>query len=411
MNILKKLIIIVIFIIFSIILFHLSVERRKLKAEYGIEGFREGAWFSTPTPDGELATLKTTDVPASTIDTLNTGLPLKQYCIKGSYNSAITGSYVNIEMIKYVLYRGCRFLDFEIFSFDGEPYVAMSTDSTYSSINTINKDTLKNVLATVATYAFSPPSPIKTDPVFINLRIKTNQVELYDKIGGVIQYVLKDHMFVDKSGIAKIVTGDTILSELNGKVIIVLDKSYAPTYSYNSNLVNYVNIVSGGDTMRTYGYSGLNQEQYTSPVVKDNGINVEVSSWKLVYPDVGSNWLGLTRNTLYYPMVLNYGAQVVLYPFYQADMYLGQYEGAFAENKAGIVPMSNMVAYWKRKLSVGLAPATASNTPPMNTGINWFGSPPPAKFESTTVSKVNMGDNIEERLKGTTKFLFGGPKV
>ena len=39
-------------------------------------------------------------------------LPIKDYCIKSSYNSATTGKTVNKKMIQYVLSRGCRFLDF-----------------------------------------------------------------------------------------------------------------------------------------------------------------------------------------------------------------------------------------------------------------------------------------------------------
>ena len=41
-------------------------------------------------------------------------LPLKEYCIKASYNSAVSGNYVNKNMLKHVLSRGCRFLDLEI---------------------------------------------------------------------------------------------------------------------------------------------------------------------------------------------------------------------------------------------------------------------------------------------------------
>ena len=409
MSLIKKLIILIIFIIFSFILFRLTTERRKLKTEFGIEGFREGALFSSPTADSELASLKNTDIPASTVDTINRTLPLKQYCIKGSYNSAITGNYVNIEMIKYLLYRGCRFLDFEIFSFDGEPYVAMSTDSTYSSVNTINKDSLQNIFSTIATYAFTAPSPINTDPLFINLRIKTKQTELYNKIGKIIVDNLGNYMYKDLSGNALPVNGDTILSTIRDKIIIVLDKTYAPTYSYKSNLGNNVNIISGGDTMRTYGYSTLTQQQFTSPVIKDDGINTDVVSLKLVYPDVGSNWLGLTRNALYYPMVLNYGVQIVLYPFYQVDMYLGQYEKAFSEKKAGIVPISQMILYLQSTLGGDSADMETDVTPPTTPGIDIFGAPPPITYESPTLSTGDIMSNVKGTLSQTTNFLFKGP--
>jgi len=53
-----------------------------------------------------------------------TKYPLEQLCIKASYNSAYTGTtgtvtnsygYISDELLKYVLCRGCRFIDFETF--------------------------------------------------------------------------------------------------------------------------------------------------------------------------------------------------------------------------------------------------------------------------------------------------------
>ena len=44
-----------------------------------------------------------------------TNMPLHEYCIKSSYNSACSGDYVSANMVKEVIKRGCRFLDFEVF--------------------------------------------------------------------------------------------------------------------------------------------------------------------------------------------------------------------------------------------------------------------------------------------------------
>ena len=45
----------------------------------------------------------------------NTNLPIQNYIVKSSYNSSIDHqNYVSKDAIKYVLGRGCRFLDFEI---------------------------------------------------------------------------------------------------------------------------------------------------------------------------------------------------------------------------------------------------------------------------------------------------------
>ena len=49
------------------------------------------------------------------IDNKYAKLPIKDYCIKASYNSAITGKSVNKDMVKFALSRGCRFIDLEVF--------------------------------------------------------------------------------------------------------------------------------------------------------------------------------------------------------------------------------------------------------------------------------------------------------
>ena len=413
MSVIKKLLILIIFVIFSIILYHLMLRRRSIKSEYGIEGFREGAWFSSPTMDSELAAVKVSDVPAATTDTINPKLPLKQYCIKAAYNAALTGKFVNTEMIKYVLYRGCRFLDFEVFSFDGEPYVAMSTDNTYTTIDTTNKLPLRDVLSTVVNYGFAAPSPINHDPLFVNLRIKTAQTALYDKIASAIQFTIGGNgtgagrMYLDDAGNAREVTGDTILSDIRDKVIMVLDRSYVPpTYELESpKLAACINIEGGYDTLRKYGYSELSKQQYTSPFVYADGISTDVSLMKMVMPDIGTSWVSLTRNNIYYPMVLNYGAQIVLYPFYQVDQYLGDYERAFANGKSGFVPIGTMVTGLKAtvggddSVKVGATPTASSVGSPM-------GSDSTADNGNADLAAAPELENVKQNLKNMVSAAF-----
>jgi len=417
MSIIRKLIILIIFVIFSFILYHLMVKRRAIKTEYGIEGFREGALFSSPSIDGELATVKTTDVPAATTDSVNADLPLKQYCIKGAFNAALTGKFVNTEMIKYVLYRGCRFLDFEVFSFDGEPYVAMSTDNTYSTIDTTNKITLEDAISTVTTYGFVAPSPINHDPLFVNLRIKTNNTKLYDKMADIIRNTLRPidssgnpvrgyKMHADPSGNALPVNGNTILRDIRDKIIVVLDKTYVPTYTYESpKLVKCVNMESGYDVLRKYGYSDLSKQQYTSPFVYADGMSTDVSIMKMVMPDMGVGWTSLSRNNIYYPMVLNYGVQVMLYPFYQVDQYLGDYERAFAAGKAGFVPMGAMVTYLKGTVggdsSVVVRPMDISGA-----AVNPFASQQDVSLDTKQDTNEPDLENVKRNLKDMVSSIF-----
>ena len=175
--------------------------------------------------------------------------------------------------------------------------------------------------------------------------------------------VLKTHMLIDEStGHAMPVTGTTRLDKLMGKVIIVIDKFYAPTYKAVSSLGKYVNMECSSDSMYTYGYSILLSEQHNTPFIKNDGINTNVQVMKLVYPDTTYGIMGWSSNPIYYPVVLNYGVQVALYPYYAVDMYLGKYDAAFAANKTAFVPMSKMITYLKGSLELGSSPS-ASGSP------------------------------------------------
>ena len=328
------------------------------------EGDREGMLnlFGSPSMASEFSNIAKSSVIPNISNTSNTGLLLKQYCIKASYNSALTGTYVNLDMVKYVLSRGCRFLDFEVYSFDGIPYVAYSTDNTFSSIKTLNKIPLQDVFHTIVIYGFIGPSPNPSDPLFVHLRVKTNNNDLFSKIATIVDNTLKSKLYKG------LINHGTHLSDIMGKIVLIIDKKISPSYQHNApcssscvaskttltmntgcptcfNLKNYVNAESGTAFMRIYNYSYITEQAFTSPEILDDGINTDVTSMKIVVTDVGANFVGVLQNPTYYYLPMNYGAQIVAYPFYQSDVYLNQYEQAFADAKSAFVPLSNMLGY------------------------------------------------------------------
>ena len=125
-------------------------------------------------------------------------LPLREYCIKSSYNSALSGNYVSTDMIKYVLGRGCRFLDFEIFYINNNPCVAYSADPTFVTITSKNFITLNEALKTVIINGFSGPSPNANDPLFIHFRIKCQNPEIFNKIGMCVNNYLSSRLYDEK---------------------------------------------------------------------------------------------------------------------------------------------------------------------------------------------------------------------
>jgi len=124
-----------------------------------------------------------------------TGQPLKEYVIKGSYNSAITGNYVSNEMVKYVITRGCRYLDLEVLYIDEKPYVTYTTDNNYEIINTDNKILLDNILTTIVSTAFTQPTPNYDDPLFIHFRLKSNNNDIYKSVAKSIDSALRGKLY------------------------------------------------------------------------------------------------------------------------------------------------------------------------------------------------------------------------
>ena len=238
-SIIRKIIIFLILLFFvylitSLIIKHRLIQKKNeedekdLQKELDNEDFQEGFTFNTQS--GELSSLEVKDgsLVMANIAPKNSNLPLREYFMKASYNTALTGSYINTDMVKYLLSRGCRFLDFEIYSINDIPYVSYSTDPTFAT-QTENTVLLSDVLTTIAQSGFMAPSPNPKDPLFIQFRIKTTISELYSQIAMSLSKNLGSRLYNGE------VNGSTLLSKLLGKIIIIVDKSTSPNYYKYSN--------------------------------------------------------------------------------------------------------------------------------------------------------------------------------
>jgi hypothetical protein len=352
MSNIKKLLILIILIIFIYIIIKLIKKRMlildKIKSNTTAEEFL--GFFASQKSELKTAKRNNSSIGIGDYPIANANLPLREYCIKASYNTAQTGNYLNLDMITYVLSRGVRFLDFEIVSIDKEPYVAYTSDSEYKNIDSSNKIKFYDVINIIANNAFMAPSPNPGDPLFVNLRIKTNNTELFQKIAMMIDMNLKPRLY------NKQISGDTLLSEILGKIIFIIDKKTAPEYMnypicesskqcYKLN--KYMNMESGGDNLRIYSYGRITNQSITPPIVHDDGLTTDIVNYKMVIPDAGLSMkiLGILRNPNFNTLVSDYGVQIVCYRFYENDTNLMNYEKAFRTNKSAIVPISKMIKY------------------------------------------------------------------
>ena len=353
MSNLKKIIIFIIIFITIYILIRLIQKRNAIHIQMSKEGF---LGFSSKNSEIKTVNKNNNIVGIANYPVENANLPLREYCIKSSYNTAQSGNYVNLDMITHVLSRGVRFLDFEILSVDNIPYVAYTTDSEYKNIDSLSKIKFIDVIKIIANNAFMAPSPNPADPLFINLRIKTNNKELFQKIAMTIDTNLKPRLYSGK------VSGDTKLSEVMGKIIFIIDKTTAPEYmKYPEcisdpnipcyNLDNYMNMESGGDNLRIYTYGRITSQSITPPLLHDDGLTTDIIDYKMVIPDAGSSMkiFGILRNPNFDTLVLDYGAQIVCYRFYENDTNLINYEEAFRKHKSAFVLVSKMVKYLEQQ--------------------------------------------------------------
>lgn len=286
---------------------------------------------------------------------------LRHYCIKSACNAAYTGGYMNLNMIKYLLQRGCRFLDFEVYMKDNIPIVAYSTNK--QSLETFTSDgpavSLSGVLKTIMSNAFSDTSPNPKDPLFIHLRIKTHDVTAYSEIAKLLKSSLQHKIYADSYGNAVPINLDTQLPSLLGKVIVMVDRNSSPGFDKYSNcsydthekytasgmeevsnvgdcisLEKSVNMVTNSQSVRVYQQRELTFQPINPP---DPGVYL----FRIVFPDLGFFENTYNSDTGY--LVKNYGTQVVAQAFYVRDSNLKIYEEYFKNNKSAFVRLETFL--------------------------------------------------------------------
>tara|TARA_B110000879_G_scaffold211646_1_gene305025 strand:+ start:3762 stop:4832 length:1071 start_codon:yes stop_codon:yes gene_type:complete len=276
-------------------------------------------------------------------------MPLHEYCIKSSYNSASSGKYVSTSMVQHVLKRGCRFLDFEVFyTKDGNsfiPKIGMSTDRNFIVLDSKNSITLDEVLETIASHAFSQTSPNSNDPIFINLRIKSRDTNVYKAVAKSIDGNLKSVAYTGN------ISKDTKLSDIMRKVVIVIDKTIQRDYkdyaacgtSTNCyDISNYTNLESGSEYLNLYHYTDLLNHTNTPVLIKDDNIRTTAENMKMVVPDAIPN----TSNPAVKEFIVKHGCQNIFMNFSRVDTNLNNYEDFYNDVNGGIIPLSVALPYF-----------------------------------------------------------------
>ena len=304
-------------------------------------------------------TTTTTNTSLLNILPIRATMPLVEYCIKCSYNSAFDGSNISTETIVTILQKGVRFLDLEIYYINDIPVVGYSIDPTFINLKSKNSISLSKIFIKILSTAFTSIHCTNyMDPLFIQLRIKSNDLNnVYKAVASVISSCFDEtnKLYIDTTTHRPIpVNETTILSDINSKIIFIIDKTINPDYAnyttcYDNSpschdLTQYINMISGGNTLRVSTFGTILTQHTTPPVIMDDFKTTNASILYLAIPDPILN----VKNPLMFDYLLNYGIQNIAFQFWNNDQNLVIYESLFDEHKTAFVPFAYALHYCKQ---------------------------------------------------------------
>ena len=312
-----------------------------------IEGFGEP---QSPTDELTILRAKYEKMPVSIkggIPKPYLDLPIREFIVKSSYNSAISGMYASTEALKLTLERGCRFIDFEIFSRNDKEYVSYSGDPEYKTMGTenVSKNRLKLVdaLNHVAGSAFSSPTPSTNDPLFILLRIKDNTVPIYKRIAKNINIALKERLFKGTFN------SGTKLRKLQGRVVVFFDTISSPKWNEYDKcdstpdkcLDEVIHLEAGTTNFPLYAYADLLSLPQVIVNRNTSDLKTDINSFMIVQPPQ----FDAIKPPKPTETIDKWHPQFLAYKFYQPESdQLAEYEALFNKYGCAFVPMSVFIA-------------------------------------------------------------------
>lgn len=332
-------------------------------------------------------------------NTTNTALALIDSVVKASFHSAYTAqsNQVTLAQLRVVIGRGARWLDFDVVSVDAQPVVAYTTkpvtaaasatgmmptsrsaaaaaattgDPPNVAANTLPLTSVLNEAASAAFNSGTCPNP--GDPLFVNLRVKTNDSSVYPTIAAAL-----GNAFGSALHTSRLQPHRTTLASLVGRVVFVLDTMHsAPGFaaqcddSYSScAAVKQVRSLAGllcgtaafplttatvqqgtsfspvmpvdpgaalatsAELSRTLAATAVSESATKSASLQQNPTSklierdTSATRWRCTVPDFAAPHNGDVAS-----LVAHWGIQVAPQCFWKDDDALAAYEGLFQNN-------------------------------------------------------------------------------
>jgi hypothetical protein len=254
---------------------------------------------------------------------------LRDYYIKSAYNAfnpdKFKNSNVSMDALLYVIARGCRFIDFEVFSVENQPVIASSSVNSFNYKETFNHIPVSDAFEVLGSYVFSGSKcPNPSDPFIIHMRIMSRNVTMYDNLAKIISQskTVARNLLGPKYGReyqTKDLGNENIL-DLKGKIILMVDGTN-PIYR-NTKLFELVNMSSNSLFLSKYTYFGVKNIADPQTFKDSNKKNM-----CLVIPDKGGRPINDGHNGPF-----TWGCQIATMCFQEEarDEKLKAYEDKFA---------------------------------------------------------------------------------
>ena len=312
----------------------------------------------------------------------NNNSTLLNYYVKSAYNCCCGDGYrnnfVDLYPLEKVIGNGCRFLDFEIYSYNDDPIVASSTANNNNIKETYNALLLKDVLTKTTETAFDETKTIcANDPLILNFRIMSTNLTMLEKIGDLFEEYLDKSInsnFSLLKNYKDAAMKNVKMRDLYRKIIIICDFNPANNIILNTRLAklaNYINLKTKGIDCKTYRYDEIVAKGQNN----SNFIAETQTHFTIVLPNVQDNSI----DNFDYGISYSSGCQAICMKHQNLDNNLKSYNSIFS----GVNKFS-----WKMKE----APLIPTLPPPIttNTGIN-LNTTQSTSQTSTSVSDTLLG--------------------
>ena len=301
-------------------------------------------------------------------------LPISQYHVFSSWNTACSGKFVSTQQILNVLSTGCRFLDFPITNINGEPMICSpqftnDVSNNFISLNTAIKTSIENAFQNYITINYNCNNQTNTnnifnsqkytlknfqDPLFIQLRfpkiddenITTSPItnDYLNKVAEYVGYAIKGLQYQNASSTYKL-TPDTTLQDLVKSVILLVDITFISNAMFeDSELSNITNIVVGQSSgMMMYPFQVLLKSTPKNIPSIQNLNSSSNFSFNMAIPDSKFNIEPSIEQVM--ELAAYYNVQFVPFLFYRSSSLLSDYINFFQKKQTAFLSIKSLTKY------------------------------------------------------------------